>query len=171
MTGTPAWRPMTWRDIPALVALETRLFPDDAWPAATWWAELAGRPRREYVVVEEDGRILGYAGLDHGGDAADVMTVGVAPEAQGHGLGTRLVEHLLARAEADGAAHVLLEVRADNRTAQSLYTAAGFETINVRRRYYQPGGVDALVMRWSTPARDRATTGPDHPATPSEATA
>ena len=40
------------------------LFADDAWSEQTWWAELAGRPRRDYVVAVADGAILGYAGLD-----------------------------------------------------------------------------------------------------------
>ena len=46
-----------------------------------------------------------------------------------------------------GSRRVLLEVRADNDAARRLYDRAGFEVISVRRRYYQPGDVDALVMR------------------------
>jgi len=42
---------------------------------------------------------------------------------------------------------VLLEVRADNETAIRLYRRHGFEQISVRRRYYQPGDIDALVMQ------------------------
>lgn len=151
MTPSQVWRPMTWRDIPELVTLEERLFPDDAWQAPAWWAELAGRPRREYVVVSDGARVMAYAGLDHGGEVADIMTLGVVPEAQGRGLGARLVEHLLERAAAEGARHVMLEVRADNGPARSLYTAREFEIISTRHRYYQPGDVDALVMRRTTP--------------------
>ncbi|HEV7194483.1 MAG TPA: GNAT family N-acetyltransferase, partial [Pedococcus sp.] len=88
-----------------------------------------------------------YAGVDLGGEVADVMTVAVAPHAQRHGLGSRLLEELVARAEADHAAYLMLEVRADNEPALRLYSTRGFEVVNVRRRYYQPGGVDALVMR------------------------
>jgi [ribosomal protein S18]-alanine N-acetyltransferase len=138
---------MTWTDIPALSALEAALFPDDAWTAPTWWSELAGRPRRSYVVEEADGAVRGYGGVDLGGEVADVMTMGVAPGAQGRGLGRRLLDELVARAEGDHAAYLMLEVRADNDAARSLYTARGFELLTVRRRYYQPGGVDAHVMR------------------------
>jgi ribosomal-protein-alanine N-acetyltransferase len=38
-------------------------------------------------------------------------------------------------------------VRADNQPASALYRRHGFEPISVRRRYYQPGDVDAVVMR------------------------
>ena len=46
-----------------------------------------------------------------------------------------------------GCEALLLEVRADNDAARNLYERNGFEVISVRRRYYQPGDVDALVMR------------------------
>ena len=140
-------REMTWRDIPALSALEPVLFADDAWSERTWWAELAGRPRRSYVVGERDGAVVGYAGVSCGGEVADVMTIAVAPPAQGQGLGAVLLGWLVAEARRAGAEHVMLEVRADNNTAQRLYAAAGFDTLTVRRKYYQPGDVDALVMR------------------------
>jgi ribosomal-protein-alanine N-acetyltransferase len=143
-------RAMTWRDIPRLAELETELFAEDAWSEATWWAELAGRPRREYLVVEGPAGIEGYAGLDHGGNVADVMTVAVAPDRQGRGLGDRLVGELLRRAASGGAEAVMLEVRADNEGALRLYRRHGFDDVSVRRRYYQqPKGsdVDAVVMR------------------------
>lgn len=141
---------MAWTDIERLAELEAELFPDDAWSRATWWSELAGRPRRSYVVEESaDGDLLAYAGLDLGGEVADVMTMAVAPAAQGRGLGRRLLEELVARAEADHAAYLMLEVRADNAPARALYGARGFEVVNVRRRYYQPGDVDAEIMRLS----------------------
>jgi len=141
-----ALREMTWRDIPRLAELEAEIFADDAWSTQTWWAELAGRPRRDYVVLEGDG-IEGYAGVDHGGDVADIMTVAVTPARRGRGDSDRLVGELLDRARARGAGAALLEVRADNPAARGLYRRHGFDEISVRRRYYQPGDVDAVIMR------------------------
>ena len=46
---------------------------------------------------------------------------------------------------------MLLEVRADNAPALGLYGRHGFEQVSVRRRYYQPGDVDALVLRRRLP--------------------
>jgi len=42
---------------------------------------------------------------------------------------------------------VFLEVRTDNSRAINLYKSCGFEEIGIRRKYYQPSGADALVMR------------------------
>lgn len=145
--SAPALREARWTDVAALAALEGDLFTDDAWSEPTWWTELAGRPRRDYVVLDDGTGVVAYAGLDHGGDVADVMTVAVAPRAQGLGWGRRLLDELEARAAARGAAFVMLEVRADNAAARALYERSGYVVLHTRRRYYQPGDVDALVMR------------------------
>ena len=145
--GQLTLREMTWRDIPALAELEPALFADDAWSEQSWWAELAARPRRSYVVVEQGGAVVGYAGVDRGGEVADVMTLAVATAAQGQGVGKVLMDWLIVEARRGGAEHLMLEVRADNVAAQRLYSMAGFVMLTVRRRYYQPGDVDAHIMR------------------------
>jgi ribosomal-protein-alanine N-acetyltransferase len=142
-----ALRDARWSDVEALAALEGDLFPDDAWSAASWWAELAGRPRRDYVVLTDGRGIAGYAGLDHGGEVSDVMTVAVAPRRRGGGLGRLLLGELERRACGRGAAHLMLEVRADNEAALALYRRSGFVELARRRGYYRPGPVDALVLR------------------------
>ena len=144
---TARLRDLHWTDIDDVVALEGDLFPDDAWTPASLWAELAARPRRSYVVAQDADGLAGYGGVDLGGEVADIMTMAVAPRAQGRGLGRTLLDELVARAVADHAAYLMLEVRADNTPALRLYESTGFETLTVRRRYYQPGDVDAHVMR------------------------
>ncbi len=140
-------RELRWTDIDELAALERELFPHDAWTEPTWWAELAGRPRRDYVVEEDAEGIAGYAGLDVGSEVADVMTIAVAPRAQGRGLGAALLQELVDRARGRGAEYLMLEVRDDNLPARRLYERAGFERLTTRRRYYQPGDVDAHILR------------------------
>jgi [ribosomal protein S18]-alanine N-acetyltransferase len=160
--GAPATlRPLRWWDIAAVVPLEVELFPDDAWTAETFWAELAVGPGRAYLVAEDDdGSILGYAGLScpidaRGGDA-EIMTLAVSPRAQGRRIGTALLHALREVAELRGAGRLMLEVRADNEAARALYAAAGFEQVAIRPGYYRPHStvegeparpVDALVLR------------------------
>ncbi|PID96130.1 MAG: ribosomal-protein-alanine N-acetyltransferase [Actinomycetales bacterium] len=140
--------PLHWHDLAELARAETDLFAEDAWSEQTWWAELAARPRRDYVVARAaSGDLAGYAGLDHGGPTADVMTVAVLAAYRGLGLGDLLVEWLVDTARARGAEALLLEVRADNPAALALYQRHGFAELSVRARYYQPGDVDAIVLR------------------------
>lgn len=139
-------RPMRWWDVEKVAAVEPLLFGGNAWSAETFWSELAA-PGRWYVLAEEDGRLLGYAGSAVRGVDADVQTVAVHPDAQGRGTGGVLLRALVDRASRTGARSLLLEVRADNAPAIALYARHGFERIAVRRRYYQPEDVDAHVMR------------------------
>jgi [ribosomal protein S18]-alanine N-acetyltransferase len=141
-------RAMTADDLPDVLALERVLFPDDAWSEHTYREELADSTgTRHYVVIEdEDGRFAGWAGLAAVGDQADVLTIGVRPESQGRGFGARLLTALLGEAAARGCPEVFLDVRADNDRARRLYERFGFTQVGVRKRYYQPSGVDAIVM-------------------------
>lgn len=138
-------REVRWQDLAELADLETELFGAEAWSLPSWWGELAGRPRRECLLAEDEEGIVGYAVLDHGGEVSDVMTIAVLPRARRTGLGRRLLEELVTRARAGGARRLLLEVRADNAAARGLYAARGFVQLQTRRGYY-PGGGDALVL-------------------------
>lgn len=143
---------MRWQDMGAVLAVERASYPQTAWSEATWWAELAARPRRIYLVCTQDaageaGELLGYAGLDVGGEEADVMTITVDPARRGGGIGTTLLLGLHEHAIARGVRRIVLEVRADNERAQHLYARHGYEAISRRRGYYQPEGVDAIVLR------------------------
>jgi [ribosomal protein S18]-alanine N-acetyltransferase len=142
-------RVMRWWDVERLMPLERELFGLDAWSAETWWGELAqvGLGGRWYVVAERDpaASMAGYAGLSVNGTEADIMTIAVAPNQQGRGLGARLLDAMLHTANDRGATQLMLEVRADNEAAARLYARHGFEQIARRRGYY--GDTDGLIMR------------------------
>ncbi|MFI9049397.1 ribosomal protein S18-alanine N-acetyltransferase [Streptomyces sp. NPDC053427] len=152
---------MRWWDIEPVLALERELFPEDAWSAGMFWSELAhargaGATRR-YLVAELDGRLVGYGGLCAIDATGDIQTIATARDQWGTGLGARLLTELLSAATAFECREVLLEVRVDNLRAQRLYERFGFEPIGFRRGYYQPGNVDALVMRLTTESSSPAS--------------
>ena len=97
--------------------------------------------------------LAGYAGMmfvpgvrGHGG-AADVLTIAVSEASWGQGIGSALLGALIDEARRRRCTEVFLEVRKDNPRARGLYLRRGFEEIGVRRGYYQPANVDAIVMR------------------------
>jgi ribosomal-protein-alanine N-acetyltransferase len=114
-----------------------------------FWSELAEPDSRTYLVAVDADAVVGYAGLCDYGDTSYVQTIGVTGSHQRAGVGTSLLQALLDVADARGAAHVDLEVRAGNAAAIALYERHGFAQLGVRRGYYQPSGADALVMRRS----------------------
>ncbi len=152
-------RPMTADDLPAVMVLEEELFAPDTWTEAMYRDELSRGDTRYYVVAEfhlegedddepepGDPVLVGYGGLIAYDDEAHVATLGVATALQGEGVGSLLLDDLLAEADKRSPV-VLLEVRADNEVAQRLYQRRGFEEIGRRRGYYQPSGDDAVVMK------------------------
>jgi ribosomal-protein-alanine N-acetyltransferase len=146
-----ALRPMRWWDIEPVMELEQQLFPEDSWSRGMYWSELAdthAHGTRHYTVAATpEGGIAGYAGLMAVGLESDVQTIAVAEQWQGRGLGAVLLADLVEESVRRGCAELLLEVRVDNFRAQRLYERHGFTPVGIRRGYYQPAGVDALVMK------------------------
>lgn len=151
-------RPMRWWDIEPVMELELRLFPEDAWSHGMYWSELAeahpGGTRHYTVATAADGAIVGYAGLMVIAGEGDVQTIAVDERHQGAGLGAALLTDLIREAARRDCAELLLEVRVDNPRAQRLYERFGFQPVGIRRGYYQPANVDALVMRLDHPSTD-----------------
>lgn len=151
-------RPMRWWDIEPVMELELRLFPEDAWSHGMYWSELAethpGGTRHYTVATAADGTIVGYAGLMAIAGEGDVQTIAVDERHQGAGLGAALLTDLIRESARRGCAELLLEVRVDNPRAQRLYERHGFQPVGIRRGYYQPANVDALVMRLDHPSTD-----------------
>jgi [ribosomal protein S18]-alanine N-acetyltransferase len=147
-------RALTPADLPAVLRLERALFGDEAWSEAMLTSELEGSAAsgRYYLVAEDAGGLVGYAGLlSPDGSQADVLTMAVAEDRWGQRIGAMLLDSLVAEAARQGCTEVFLEVRVDNDRAQRLYRSRGFTGIGVRRGYYQPSGTDALVMQLSLP--------------------
>jgi [ribosomal protein S18]-alanine N-acetyltransferase len=142
-------REMRRADMPRIMALERELFPEDAWTPEMFTAEFAQpASRRRYLVAEEGETLTGYAGMMFtGGPQADVVTLAVDPAHWGRGTGTALLTALVEEAARRGCTEVVLEVREDNPRARRLYLREGFTEVGIRRGYYQPSGVDAVVMR------------------------
>ncbi|MGO1768458.1 MAG: ribosomal protein S18-alanine N-acetyltransferase [Microbacterium sp.] len=135
-------------DLGAIMAIERASFPTDAWSEEAMASELSGAYGR-YLVVEDGGELVGYGGLRSLPRArdGDIQTIALAAPARGTGRGRALLRALLAAAGERRVREVFLEVRADNPAARGLYASEGFAEIGRRPGYYQPDGVDAVVMR------------------------
>jgi N6-L-threonylcarbamoyladenine synthase len=160
---------MTWQlrratpnDVEAIMVIETSTFLTDAWSTEMMARDVAD-PGCYYLVAfppDEPDRIVGYGGLQAAPRApeSDIQTIAVAEDARGRGLGRAIMLSLINEARKRGARETFLEVRADNPGAARLYSSLGFEELGVRRGYYQPDNVDAIVMRLAIPPAEMAFT-------------
>lgn len=108
-------------------------------PAATSLIAVAGDPK---VAI---GFVIGQLAADE----AEILSIGVAPNWQRSGLGTRLLEGLARAAQRGEAKRVFLEVAEDNVPAAALYRKLGFVEAGRRKGYYERAGrnaVDALRL-------------------------
>lgn len=148
-------RRATSDDLDAIMVIESSEFANDAWSSDMMRAELADNHGYYLVAhpVGEPAEVKAYAGLraPYRSGQADIQTIAVAPDVRRHGIGRALMHALMVEARNRGASELFLEVRADNPSAQRLYDTLDFERIAVRPNYYQPDGVDAIVMRLTIP--------------------
>lgn len=138
----------TESDLEQIMLVEKACFGNDAWSKANMKSELIA-PHTTYVVAEESGNLIGYAGLSKLATAtsSDIQTIAVSDSHRRLGVGRALMNNLLEFASKQGAKEVFLEVREDRPNPQNLYKSLGFTEIDLRENYYQPDGVAAIVMR------------------------
>ena len=132
-----------------LVSLERTLFTLDPWTVGQFKEEIAELGKtRQYVLAQNDGSIIGYAGIMvvAAGVPADLLTIAVLPDFRGQGIAQAMLAELENWAKSKGAKEVILEVDTKNESAIRLYNFARYEQISTRANYYALG-VDALIMR------------------------
>ncbi len=128
-------------DVEAALAMEEVAQPQP-WTETIFNDELSAE-NRTYLVAD-DGAVCGYGGVMLMGDEAHITNLLVAPDHRGQGIGRRLMIGLIESAIAEGARHLILEVRSENEAARSLYSRLGLAPVGVRPGYYDDG--DALIM-------------------------
>ena len=159
-------KPMTWDDVPQVMAIEREAFPLP-WPERAYRYELSQNKNSHYVALrprsgplprewwkrlgrllqrEPRPPLLGYGGFWMIAGEAHISTLAVAPAWRRRGLGELLLWSMLKQATLIGAFEATLEVRVSNYAAQNLYLKYGFEKAGRRHRYYQDNGEDAWIM-------------------------
>ena len=130
-----------------LAAIDSVCFTDP-WSEASFREALAGEGYT-FVAWEENGVLVGYAGMMTVLDTADITNVAVLPAFRRRGLAKRFLTALLDEAKAKGVTRLQLEVRESNTAARTLYESLGFTVDGKRKRYYRKPEEDAVLMSFS----------------------
>ena len=137
--------PMTEAHIDGVVAVEEATF-SIPWSRADFEREVKENSMAIYYVAILDGKVVGYAGMWHVVTEGHITNVGVLEEVRCEGIGSRLMEQLLAVALEREMTGITLEVRMGNRPAQALYHKYGFRAEGFRKNYYPDTKEDAVIM-------------------------
>ncbi len=130
-------------DIDTVYALESDAF-DDPMKKETMLCDLKRESYFCYGLFEEE--LVGMISYEKVLEEAQIITVAVKKRFWRQGFGKKLFEEVIGRAKSDGVEVFTLEVRRDNTRAIALYNSMGFETVGIRKNYYQNPVCDAILM-------------------------
>jgi ribosomal-protein-alanine N-acetyltransferase len=141
---------MTAADIPAVAAIEARAF-SLPWTEEMFAQELANRGLSTILVARAGGAgggrgLLGYICVWVVEEELHINNLAVHPRYRRRGIARALLEAALALGRGHKATRAVLEVRASNLAALSLYQRYGFKPAGIRRQYYSHPREDAVVM-------------------------
>lgn len=136
---------MTTADVAQVHAIEEATFAMP-WSYQSLMDEMERNACARYLVAEENGEIIGYAGAWAIMDEAHITNVAVRKDWRGEGVGRALMDALMQYLANLGADYITLEVRRSNQVAQALYQSLGFVELGVRKHYYEDNGEDALLL-------------------------
>jgi len=132
-------------DVPAIAELEKVCF-NDPWSENSIASELENRLAC-WLVAMEDDQLVGYVGSQTVLDGSDMMNIAVDPNHRRKGVAEALILALVQKLKERSSICLLLEVRASNHPAVSLYEKLGFLQVGRRKNYYRNPREDALILR------------------------
>ena len=138
-------RKATARDLDDVTAIERAVFADP-WSRRSF-ADLVDERHVVFLVAADENAVVGYAIVLVSGVESELANLAVARLVQRRGVGARLLAESTERARERGAREMFLEVRASNAAAIQMYSAAGFQAVGRRVRYYARPIEDAIVMK------------------------
>ena len=97
------------------------------------------------VAEDEEGNVIGYAGLTTVLDEGYINNIAVEEAARKHGVASALLD-VFVRFAAINLSFLTLEVRKSNAPAIGLYEKFGFQQVGLRPGFYQRPREDAVIM-------------------------
>ena len=132
-----------------VAALQQVCFPEDPWDEASVATLTAPPAGFAVIALDVQDQPVGFVMARVAAEDAEILAIGVLPQARRGGVGRLLVQAAAAKSRDLGATALFLEVAEDNQAAWTLYKACGFFSVGRRPGYYKrpDGRVAALVLR------------------------
>jgi len=138
--------------LPEILFLEETCF-STPWTRKMLEAELTGNRFAHFLIARgENGsgtspqQVVGYLCFWIVFEEVRLMNLAVTESMRRRGVGTALVSKALQAGLRHAATRAVLEVRASNQAAQTLYRGMGFRHVSTRKGYYSNPIEDAVLM-------------------------
>ena len=99
-------------------------------------------------VIMYDGRVVGYMIYELSKPRIHVLNFAVDRVFRRLGVGTQMVQELIAKLSTKRCSRIMLEVRESNLAAQLFFRKNGFRAVSVLREYYELLPEDAYLMQY-----------------------
>jgi N-acetylglutamate synthase-like GNAT family acetyltransferase len=106
-----------------LVDVHRKLYPD---------AQIGSgfSPEGRLLVAENDGEVVGFAGMLRHPHSVEIEPIVIAPDSRGNGVGRALVERVVAEARGEeGVTQVYAQPAGRNRDAFAFFNAVGLDVL------------------------------------------
>lgn len=143
------------RDLQRILAIERATFAREAYTTRIF-RELYHDCAELFFVATRFRRIVGYMVTCTESKQAEIVSIGVHPNYQKLGIGTRLMEHTVTELSKRKIQRVELMVRTTNTAGAHFYRKFGFMSAGRVARYYEDGG-DAIRMKKILGLKSRTT--------------
>lgn len=137
---------MVKNDIEQVAKLAEQAYGEHHWSKASFYDELSNNLAYYFCAKNKNNELLGYIGYWQIIDEAHITTVAVKKEYQRNSIGEALVTSVIDTCLKSMVKYLTLEVRISNEPAINLYKKYGFQSLGVRKCYYQDNNEDALIM-------------------------
>lgn len=137
---------MTTDNVDEVFHIEELVHPNHHWSKESFYNELANNLAYYYCVVDENKKVLAYIGFWQIIDEAHITTLAVHPEYRRLQLAQILLIKTIEECYKNMVKYITLEVRESNLPAIMLYEKFLFESIGMRKNYYQDNGENAIIM-------------------------
>ncbi len=137
---------ITKDDVDEVFGIEKLVNPNHHWSKDSFYNELANNLARYYCIKDETGKILAFIGCWHILEEAHITNLAVHPDYRRNQLGQAIMIAAIEGCYKEMIKYITLEVRESNEPAIKLYEKFLFDSIGMRKKYYQDNGENAIIM-------------------------
>ena len=133
-------------DLDEIYKIENIIYPEHHWSKDDYAKELTNQLAHYRCAVNSENKIIGHCGFWQLFEEAHLVTIEVLPEYRKQKTATALMIDLTDECYKLMIKYITLEVRESNEPAIKLYEKFLFDSIGMRKKYYQDNGENAIIM-------------------------